>query len=213
MEALRGGRRVDAVRFFAHPESDPRLQQIADEAHRLNVRTSMNTHMKDAKGKNRMESTVEAEMEDFRYTDIEDITAAALKAGNYAQIIALDHIQDPRNLGAILRSAAAAGAQGAIIQAKRCCPVTAVAYETSSGGAEHIPVAMVTNLATTLRQLKDDGFWAVGADERAEKTVYESDLRMPLVWVLGTEGRGLHRLVRECCDFLVKVPTRRASRV
>ena len=208
-EALKAGRRVDVVRFMLPPDRDQRLSEIAEEARRRKVKVMVNARFKEASGKGGPITNVEAEVEEFKYVELKQLLDGAKAAGKAAQVVALDHIQDPRNLGAVLRSAAAAGAAGVIIQQKRCCPVTAVVYETSCGGAEHVPVAMVTNLANTLRIFKDEGFWVFGADERAEKNVAEEDLKIPLVWVLGTEGRGLHRLVRENCDFLVKIPTSR----
>lgn len=207
LEALKHGRNITIVRFYSSTERDDRLAEIADEARARKIRISVDAHFKDSRGRNRADTVVEAECEEFTYTDFSEMLAGARKRGKAAQIVALDHIQDPHNLGAVIRSAAAAGADGVIIQHNRCCPVTAAVYETSCGGAEHVKVAQVTNLSNALRDLKENGFWAAGADERADKSVYETDLNVPLVWVLGTEGTGMHRLVREHCDFLVKIPT------
>lgn len=206
-EALKAGRGVSLVRFFTPPEKDARLGEIADAARKRGAKVMVNPKFRDASGKGGPTVSVEAECDDYKYAAFEDIVAGARAMGKKAQIVALDHIQDPRNLGAVLRSAAAAGAAGVVIQHKRCCPVTAVAYETSSGGAEHVPVAQVSNLANSLTYLKENDFWIFGADERAERTAADEDLNIPLAWVMGTEGRGLHRLVREKCDFLVKIPT------
>jgi 23S rRNA (guanosine2251-2'-O)-methyltransferase len=158
------------------------------------------------RGRERGETPVSAECADFEYTPIEDIIENALSHGAGAHVVALDHVQDPHNLGAILRTAAAAGVQGVIIQKQRCCPVTAAVYEVSSGGAQHVPVARVPNLPRALEQLKQAGFWTAGADAEGGRPLWEAGLNVPLAWVLGAEGRGLQRLVRERCDFLVRIP-------
>jgi 23S rRNA (guanosine2251-2'-O)-methyltransferase len=207
IEALTHGRKFNSITMYTSPDRDPRLREIADEAARLKIRMIVDAHYKDARGKNRSESVLECECEEYKYADFDELVSAAHANGKASQVVALDHVQDPRNLGAVLRSAAAAGADGVIIEHKRCCPVTAAAYETSSGGAEHVRVAQVSNLANALREMKENDFWVCGADERAEKSVWDMKLDMPTVWVLGAEGEGLHRLVRECCDFLVKIPT------
>ena len=206
-EALSCGRKLRAITFFADPARDARLGEIAEFARRAGYRIAWTDPKPRGRNAPRPATVVQAEFDDFSYTPLDQLMLAAKAAGAAAQIVALDHVQDPHNLGAILRSAAAARAHGVIIQNRRCCPVTAAAYETSCGGAEHVPVAQTANLVQTLELLKRDGFWTMGADERADKTVYETDLNLPLVWVFGAEGEGLHRLSRRSCDFMVKIPT------
>jgi 23S rRNA (guanosine2251-2'-O)-methyltransferase len=207
LEAMRSGRRFRSLTLYVEPERDARLAEIVELGRSRGVHAVFVNPARQARGAQRPESALLAECDDFEYQPLEKIIDAALALGASAQVVALDHVQDPHNLGAILRTAAAVGAAGVLLQNRRCCPVTAAAYETSSGGAEHVRVAMVPNLVGALDAFKKNGFWAAGADERAGATLYKADLNVPLVWVLGAEGAGLHRLVRESCDFLVRIPT------
>lgn len=204
LEALRAGRAFNYVTVSASAARDERIDEIVSAAKTAGVRVI--TGNAKNRGRERGEPPVSAECADFEYTSVESIINNALPHGAAAHVVALDHVQDPHNLGAILRTAAAAGVHGVIIQKQRCCPVTAAAYEVSSGGAEHVPVARAANLPQTLEQLKQAGFWAAGADAEGGRSLWEADLNTPLVWVLGAEGRGLQRLVRERCDFLVRIP-------
>lgn len=121
-------------------------------------------------------------------------------------LLVLDGVTDPHNLGACLRVANAAGADGVIAPKDRAAGVSATVSKVASGAAEITPYFMVTNLARTLRELKERNIWVVGADERAEKTLYEADLPDSIAWVLGAEGEGMRRLTRETCDLLVRIP-------
>jgi 23S rRNA (guanosine2251-2'-O)-methyltransferase len=121
-------------------------------------------------------------------------------------LLVLDGVTDPHNLGACLRTAYAAGAHAVIIPKDRAAAVDGVARKVAAGAAEFMPVASVTNLARTLEVLKERGIWVVGTDGEAEKTLYRSDLNLPLALVLGAEGSGMRRLTRERCDFLVRIP-------
>lgn len=127
-------------------------------------------------------------------------------AGAPALIVVLDGIEDPHNLGAIARSADAAGASGLVVPARRASPVTAAAVKASAGALAHLPVAPVTNVARALVQLKEAGVWTVGLDAAAERSLYATDLRGPVALVVGSEGRGLRRLVRARCDWLAALP-------
>jgi 23S rRNA (guanosine2251-2'-O)-methyltransferase len=121
-------------------------------------------------------------------------------------LLVLDGVQDPHNLGACLRSAAAAGAHGVIVPRDHSAPLSAVVRRTASGAAEAIPVFQVVNLARALRQLKEAGIWLAGASQEADTDIFHADLRRPLALVLGGEGKGLRRLTREECDMLVRIP-------
>ncbi|MCK6559073.1 23S rRNA (guanosine(2251)-2'-O)-methyltransferase RlmB [candidate division KSB1 bacterium] len=123
-------------------------------------------------------------------------------------LMLLDGVEDPRNLGAIIRVAEAAGMHGLVITKNRCADVTAVTIKTSAGAAFHLPLAQVANLAGQIEALKKRGLWIVGLDERGKQAVFEMDANMPLAVVLGGEGKGLHRLVREKCDFVYSIPMR-----
>jgi len=123
-------------------------------------------------------------------------------------VLVLDGVTDPHNLGACLRVANAAGAHAVIAPRDRAAGITPAVSKVASGAAEATPYLMVTNLARTLRDLKERNIWIVGADERAEKTLYEADLPQSIAWVLGAEGEGMRRLTRESCDLLVRIPMR-----
>lgn len=121
-------------------------------------------------------------------------------------LLVLDGVQDPHNLGACLRTADAAGVQAVVVPKDRACGVTPTVRKVAAGAAESVPVYAVTNLARTLRDLKERGIWLVGTAGEASRTVFEADLKGPLAIVMGAEGEGLRRLTRESCDFLVKIP-------
>jgi 23S rRNA (guanosine2251-2'-O)-methyltransferase len=144
---------------------------------------------------------------EFRYAEPEELLAGAERAGQVALLVALDQVTDPHNLGAVIRSAYLMGAHGVIILRDHAAAITPVVTKAAAGATEHLPVAQVTNLSRTLAELKSAGLWtcAVAAGPEA-RPVWELDASMPLCLVLGSEGRGLRRLVNEQCDFRVQVP-------
>ena len=121
-------------------------------------------------------------------------------------LLILDGVQDPHNLGAILRTAEAAGVHAVLSPKDRSVPVTEVVRRVACGGAERVPFVRVTNLARTMRQLKEAGIWIVGTDDKAVESLYERKLTGPLAIVMGSEGKGMRRLTSEHCDFIVKIP-------
>lgn len=127
-------------------------------------------------------------------------------AGSVPLLLVLDGVQDPHNLGACLRSADAAGVAAVLVPRDRAAGLTPVVRKVAAGAAETVPLVAVVNLARTLRDLKDRGIWLVGTDDSADKTLYEADLKGPLALVMGSEGEGMRRLTRECCDLLVSIP-------
>ncbi|PXY31127.1 23S rRNA (guanosine(2251)-2'-O)-methyltransferase RlmB [Prauserella muralis] len=143
----------------------------------------------------------------FEYTHPDDLLEIARNAGDAPLLVALDGVTDPRNLGAVIRSAAAFGANGVLLPSRRSAGMTAVAWRTSAGAAAKLPVAMATNLTRQLRAWADDGLMIAGLDADAPMTVDSLDMATdPLVVVVGSEGRGLSRLVRETCDVTVSIP-------
>jgi 23S rRNA (guanosine2251-2'-O)-methyltransferase len=136
--------------------------------------------------------------------ELEDVLGAP---GQPRLLVLLDGIEDPHNLGAIIRTALAAGAAGVVIPERRAAPLTEAVARASAGALAHLPVARVKNLARAMEELKEAGYWLVGLDERAEKRITEVDLAGRIAIVLGSEGKGLHELVRKKCDFLVSIPT------
>jgi 23S rRNA (guanosine2251-2'-O)-methyltransferase len=123
-------------------------------------------------------------------------------------LVLLDGVEDPQNLGAIVRTSLAAGAQGVVIPERRAAGLTDSVARASAGALAHLPVARVKNLSRAMEEMKEAGYWLVGLDERAERHYTEVDLKVPVGIVLGGEGKGLHALVRERCDFLVSIPTK-----
>jgi 23S rRNA (guanosine2251-2'-O)-methyltransferase len=121
-------------------------------------------------------------------------------------LLVLDGVQDPHNLGACLRSADAAGVCAVLVPRARAVGLTPVVRKVAAGAAESVPLISVVNLARTLRELKDRGFWLIGADDSAQASFFEADLAGPTALVMGSEGEGLRRLTRECCDQLVSIP-------
>jgi 23S rRNA (guanosine2251-2'-O)-methyltransferase len=135
---------------------------------------------------------------------LEDLLGATHRRG---LLILLDGIEDPHNLGAIVRTALAAGAQGVLIPERRAAGLSDTVERASAGALAHLPVARVKNLVRAMEEMKEAGYWLVGLDERAEKNYTEVDLKGPIGIVLGREGEGLHELTRKRCDFLVSLPT------
>ncbi|MBV9280855.1 MAG: 23S rRNA (guanosine(2251)-2'-O)-methyltransferase RlmB [Chloroflexi bacterium] len=121
-------------------------------------------------------------------------------------LLALDQVQDPHNVGALLRTASAAGVQGVIVPERRSAPLSGAVAKVSAGAVSHLPVAEVTNLARALDEVRHAGIWVVGLDGTAEATIFSLDLTIPLLLVIGGEGEGLRRLTRERCDFLARLP-------
>jgi 23S rRNA (guanosine2251-2'-O)-methyltransferase len=139
-----------------------------------------------------------------QYSDLDDVIGA--KRGRYSLVIVLDGVEDPHNLGAVLRTADAAGADGVVIPERRATAVTGTVTKASAGASEHLPIARVTNIARTVEDLKGRNIWTVGLDERGKQTYDALDYNMDCALVLGAEGKGLHDLVKKKCDFLVSIP-------
>lgn len=139
-----------------------------------------------------------------KYSDLEDLLAR--KRGEYAFLVVLDGVEDPHNLGAIIRTAEGAGADGIVIPERRAVGVTATVAKASAGASEYLPIAKVTNISRTVEELKERNIWTVGLDERGDKPYDQLDYKMDCALVLGAEGHGLHEQIRKKCDFLVSIP-------
>lgn len=140
------------------------------------------------------------------YAELEDILKAAEAKGEAPFLVLLDELEDPHNLGALLRTADATGVHGILIPKRRSVSLNATVAKTSAGAVEYVHVARIGNIAQTLKKLKEKGFWVAGADMDGEKAYYEADLTGPLVLVVGSEGKGMSRLTKEACDFIVRMP-------
>lgn len=186
---------------------DKRLTEILDDLKKLGVipeKVDRKRLDKLADGSNHQGIVIEVEMpaelsESDLKTAVENITGTPL-------FLVLDNVQDPHNLGACLRSADATGVHGVIITKDNATGITPTVCKVASGAAETVPVYQVTNLARTLRWLKDQNIWVMGAAGEATQTAYQTDLTVPLALVLGAEGKGLRRLTKEECDMLIKLP-------
>ena len=148
---------------------------------------------------------VAAEAEPFRFASLDDVLRATADTPA-ALVIALDHVTDPGNLGAVARTAEVVGAAAVLVPSKRSAAVTPAAWKAAAGALAHVPLVQETNLVRSLVRLKDAGFWVAGASEKAETVVWEAPLEGRIVLVMGSEGEGLSRLARETCDFLVRLP-------
>lgn len=142
----------------------------------------------------------------YPYSDLDGIISGWRKSGESALILLLDSIQDPQNLGTLIRSASAAGVHGVVIPTDRASEVTPAVVKASAGATEHTLIARETNLRGAIQRLKDEGVWVAGVEADAEKTIYGLDLRGDVAIVVGSEGKGLRRLIREECDFVASIP-------
>jgi 23S rRNA (guanosine2251-2'-O)-methyltransferase len=147
----------------------------------------------------------------YPYADLDDCLSSPNKRNEPALLLLLDHIQDPQNLGTLLRTAEVVGVHGVVLPGRRAVGVTPAVVNASSGATEHLPIVMVSNLAQTIAQIQETGVWVAGVEDDPRATAYDqTDLVLPLGLVVGAEGPGLARLTRERCDFLVRLPMRGA---
>jgi 23S rRNA (guanosine2251-2'-O)-methyltransferase len=209
-EALEAGRAFDRI-VIARGRQDTRVEAIVQAARARNISLrfedrSQLDRLADSKDHQGIVALVAARAAGT----LDEILAAANAGtgrGEKGLIVLLDGVEDPHNLGAVIRTALAAGAHGVVIPERRAAGLTETVARASAGALSHLPVAKVTNLARTMEELKETGYWLVGLDEQAEKTYTELDYTSPLGIVLGGEGKGLHDLTRKRCDFVVSLPT------
>lgn len=206
LEALKGGRAINKL-LVARGERHGSLREIVGLARSIGlvVQEVELAKLEGVTGGVKHQGVV-AMVAPVAYQEIEDILALAQCRNEPPFIILLDELEDPHNLGAILRTADAVGVHGVLIPKRRACPLSATVARTSAGAVEYVPVARVGNVAQTIERLKKDGLWVVGADMAAEKNYYSANLRGPMLLVVGGEGKGLSRLTKENCDFLVRIP-------
>jgi len=204
-EALKSRGRAFEWVGMAKARHDLRLQRLIEDCRKIGipVRFLQRTEL-DRMAGNAAHQGVVAVTSAKQYNELEDVVAA--KRGKYSLIIVLDGVEDPHNLGAILRTADAAGANGIVIPERRAAPVTGTVTKASAGASEHLPIAKVTNISRTVEELKENNIWTVGLDERAIQTYDALDYNIDCALVLGGEGKGLHDLVKRKCDFLVSIP-------
>ena len=210
-EAIKSGKSID--RILVTKEHDGSLGEIITLAHEANlVIREVDRRKLDEicmpfghNGKSGNHQGIIAEIPGVEYAELSDILEYAESRGEKPFIILLDGIEDPHNLGSIIRSAECAGAHGVVITKRRSASVTAAVVKTSAGAAEHMRIARVVNLANTIDTLKERGIWIAGADMDG-KAMYDVDMKGAFALVIGSEGSGLSKLVKEKCDFLVSIP-------
>ena len=205
LEAFRSGKTVDKL-YVQDGCKDGPVQTILREARKQDTIVQF-------VGKERLSQLSEtgkhqgviASVASYAYSTVEEMLALAKERGEDPFLILLDNIEDPHNLGAIIRTANLAGAHGVIIPKRRAAGLTAVVAKTSAGALHYTPVAKVTNLVKTMEELKEQGLWFVCADMDGER-MYDLNLKGPIGLVIGSEGEGVGRLVKETCDFVASIP-------
>ena len=205
IEAFRSGRSVEKLYVLQGCEDGP-VRTILREARKKNTLVDFVDRKRlDLMSPTGTHQGVIAQVTDYTYSTVEEILKRASDKGEDPFILLLDEIEDPHNLGAIIRTANLAGAHGVIIPNRRSAAVTAVAERASAGAVNYTPVAKVGNLSRTIEELKERGIWFVCADMDGE-VMYRCNLKGPIGLVVGNEGSGVSRLVREKCDFTASIP-------
>lgn len=207
-EAIKSGRSINRILIAegSHGGSISEIINLSKERHL--VLQSISTDKLDTLCGGQRHQGIAAYAAPVDYVELDDILNLAKDRGEDPFLILLDELEDPHNLGAILRTADAVGAHGILIPKHRSCPLSSVVAKTSAGAVEYVPVARIGNVAQTLEGLKKQGLWVAGADMDGTENYYEANLTGPIVLVIGSEGHGVSRLTKEACDFIVKIPMR-----
>ena len=204
-EAIHSGREINRL-LFLEGSRDKNLQKLIDLAKSKKIMMQFVDRKqldKIAEGENHQGAL--AYVSPYAYYEVEDILLMASNKNEPPFLIICDEISDPHNLGSIIRTANAVGAHGVIIPKRRSAAVNQTVVKTSCGAVEYVPVARVTNITQTIKQLKEAGVWIVGTDMGAQ-TYYEANLTGSIAVVIGNEGDGISRLVKESCDFMISLP-------
>ena len=206
IEALRAGTSIDKI-YLQKGETDRTLGHIASTAREKGiVVVDADKRKLDFMSRTHAHQGVIALASVREYVSVADILNAAREKGEAPLIVVCDEISDPHNLGAIIRTAECAGAHGVIIPKRRSAGLTSVVGKTSAGAVSYVPVARVPNIAALLKELQKEGVWVFGTAAEGTTTLYDADLKGPAAIVIGSEGDGMTRLVREGCDFLLSIP-------
>ena len=205
LEAFRSGKCVDKLFILGGCQDGP-VRTIAREARKTDtIINYVSKERLDQLSETHAHQGVIAQVAAYDYSTVDEILARAEEKGEAPFLIILDNVEDPHNLGAIIRTANLAGAHGVIIPKRRAVGLTSTVAKTSAGAINYTPVAKVTNIVRTIEELKEKGIWFVCADMGGE-TMYDLDLTGPMGLVIGNEGEGVSRLVREACDFTASIP-------
>ena len=206
IEALRAGTTIDKI-FIQKGETDKTLGHIASTARAAGVVVvDADKRKLDFMSRTHAHQGVIALTSVREYVSVEDILNIAREKGENPLIVVCDEISDPHNLGAIIRTAECAGAHGVVIPTRRSAGLTSIVAKTSAGAVSYVPVARVPNIPALLEQLQKEGVWVFGTAAEGTSDLYSADLEGPAAIVIGSEGDGMTRLVREKCDFLVSIP-------
>ncbi len=206
IEALRAGRAIDKI-FIARGDVDKTLGHIASKARDKGIVVVEADRRKlDFMSRTKAHQGVVALAAVREYCEIADILAVAQERGEAPFVVVCDEISDPHNLGAIIRSAECVGAHGVVIPKRRSAGLTAIVDKSSAGAAEHMAIARVANISAAIKELKEAGLWVYGTAADGANGLWETDLTGPIALVIGSEGDGMGRLVKENCDFILSLP-------
>lgn len=207
MEALKAGRPVQRILIAEQRKSDREVREIIQLARAGGIEVRMTTRdVLNRKAANVLNQGVVADVTAREYASLDDILKIPVQKKQIPLFVVLDGVEDPRNLGAILRTTEVAGVHGVIIPARRAAGLTETAAKTAAGAVEYVSVVKVVNIVNALEDLKKAGIWIVGAEAGGELIYWDADFVRPIAVVLGGEGKGIRRLVREHCDFVVSMP-------
>lgn len=206
IEALKSGRTIEKI-LVAKGSQEGSIKQIMAMAREKGIVINEVDRVRlDNMSETRSHQGVIAIVSPYKYYEVDDILEYAQEKGEQPFLVVLDEIYDPHNLGSVLRTADACGVHGVIISKRRAVGLTPTVAKSSAGAVEYVRVAKATNISQTLKYLKERGLWVVGADMDGEKAYFEQDLTGPIALVIGSEGEGIGKLIKENCDFLVKLP-------
>ncbi|ALC88423.1 RNA methyltransferase TrmH [Bacillus sp. FJAT-18017] len=205
LEALRSHRDINKI-LIAEGSQRGQMHQITELAKEANAIVQYVPKKKIDQLTEGNHQGVLAYVAAYKYAEVDDLFKAAREKGEEPFFLILDEVEDPHNLGSIMRTADAVGAHGIIIPKRRAVGLTSTVAKASTGAIEYVPVARVTNLARTIEELKEQGVWIAGTDAKGSKDYRQQDFTLPLGLVIGSEGKGMGRLIREKCDFLVHLP-------
>lgn len=205
IETLKSERDIHKIWIAESSQRGP-MQTIVKLAKERNILIQYVPRKKIDQITNENHQGVVAQVAAYQYAELEDLFKRAEEKGEDPFFLILDELEDPHNLGSILRTADACGVHGIIIPKRRSVGLTATVAKLSTGAIEYIPVARVTNIAMTIDELKERGIWVFGTDAKESQDYRKMDASMPLALVIGSEGKGMGRLVREKCDFLIRLP-------
>jgi len=208
MEAIKAGPGNIDWLLVSESRSDKTVVEIlrAAKARDIGVRKVASAELDRLAGKVKHQGVAAVISGEFKYRDIEELIDAWKATGKPAFFLILDSIQDPQNLGSLIRTAVAAGVQGVIIPRDRACEITPAVVRSSAGATEHMLIAREVNLVRAIERLKHDNVWVAGVEADSKESLYGMDLLRDLALVIGSEGKGIRRLVRESCDFTVSIP-------